>query len=136
MHEKVRQVFGNQAKHRYAGLIRCNECGNAFVPQVRYWRDNRRVEYVCWGYHRNGKKYCSSHRIREEALDQAIQDCVQGRREELSEEFRQLSQDKKVWALRKPVLDAHISASQEKIESLEQEIDDIVMEKLKYKAEL
>ena len=136
LQEKARQVFGNQPKHRYAGLICCSECGNAFVPQVRYWRDTRRVEYVCRGYHRNGKEYCSSHRIREEALDQAIQDCVQGRREELSEELRQLSEQKKVWALRKPVLDAHISALQEKIQSLEQEIDDIVMEKLNYKAEL
>ena len=39
----------------------------------------------------------------------------------------------KMWALRKPVLDTHIFALQEKIQKLEQEIDDISMEYLKGK---
>lgn len=37
----------------------------------------------------------------------------------------------KMWALRKPVLDAHILLLQEQIQKLEQEIDDISMEYLK-----
>ena len=37
----------------------------------------------------------------------------------------------KMWALRKPILDAHIFALQEKIQELEQEIDNISMEYLK-----
>ena len=41
---------------------------------IRYWNGKRRVEYVCKGYHRNGKSYCSSHRIHEEVLDAAVQD--------------------------------------------------------------
>lgn len=36
----------------------------------------------------------------------------------------------KMWALRKPVLDAHIFVLQKKIQNLEGEIDEIVMEKL------
>ena len=36
----------------------------------------------------------------------------------------------KMWALRKPILDAHILSLQEKIQVLEQEIDEIVMEKI------
>lgn len=35
-----------------------------------------------------------------------------------------------MWALRKPVLDAHILSLQEKVKMLEQEIDGIVMEKI------
>ena len=39
-----------------------------------YWNGSRRVEYVCRGYQRNGKGYCSSHRIREEVLDKTVWD--------------------------------------------------------------
>ena len=35
-----------------------------------------------------------------------------------------------MWALRKPILDAHISALEEKIDRLEQEIDEVVMERI------
>lgn len=37
----------------------------------------------------------------------------------------------KMWALRKPVLDAHIFALQEKIQKLEQELDLLTMSKIK-----
>ena len=36
-----------------------------------------------------------------------------------------------MWALRRPILDAHILSLQEKVLKLEQEIDEIVMEKLR-----
>ena len=35
-----------------------------------------------------------------------------------------------MWALRKPILDAHILSLREKVLELEQEIDEIVMEKI------
>ena len=41
-----------------------------------------------------------------------------------------------MWALRKPILDAHIFALQEKIQKLELEIDRIVIEKLHVKSNL
>lgn len=53
--KQARPANGNKAKHRYAGLLTCKECGNPFIPMIRYWNGNRRVEYVCRGYHRNGK---------------------------------------------------------------------------------
>ena len=37
----------------------------------------------------------------------------------------------KMWALRKPVLDAHILSLQKRIQQFEGEIDGIVMEKIK-----
>lgn len=52
---QVRPANGNQAKHRYAGLLTCRECGNTFIPTIRCWNGKSRVEYVCRGYHRNGK---------------------------------------------------------------------------------
>ncbi len=36
----------------------------------------------------------------------------------------------KMWALRKPILDAHISSLEVKIKRLEQKIDEIVMERI------
>ena len=121
---------GNKAKHRYAGLLACAECGNPFVPMIRYWNGSRRVEYVCKGYHRNGKTYCASHRIHEEKLDALVWELVSAACESRAEELRKLAQMQKMWALRKPILDAHILSLQEKVQELEQEIDEIVMTKI------
>ena len=52
-------------------------------------------------------------------------------RESRAEELKKLAQMQKMWALRKPILDAHILSLQEKIQGLEQEIDEIVIEKIK-----
>ena len=98
---------------------------------IRYWNGKRRVEYVCRGYHRNGKSYCSSHRIREEVLDAAVQEYAEAVREQCIEELKKLVQIQKMWALRKPILDAHILSLQKKVSALEKEIDANVMEKIK-----
>ena len=34
---QARPANGNQAKHRYAGLLTCRECGNTFIPMIRCW---------------------------------------------------------------------------------------------------
>ena len=128
---QARPANGNQAKHRYAGLLTCRECGNAFIPMIRCWNGKSRVEYVCRGYHRNGKTYCSSHRIHEEVLDAAVQEYAETVRKQCAEELKKLVQMQKMWALRKPILDARILSLQEDVRELEQEIDEIVMEKLK-----
>ena len=127
---QARPANGNQAKHRYTGLLTCRECGNAFIPTIRCWNGKSRVEYVCRGYHRNGKNYCASHRIHEEVLDEQVWALVSAVRDSRAEELKKLAQLQKIWALRKPVLDAHILSLQKRIQELEQEIDEIVMEKL------
>lgn len=128
--QQAHPANGNQAKHRYAGLLTCQECGNTFIPMIRCWNGKSRVEYVCRGYHRNGKTYCASHRIHEEVLDAAVQEYAETVREQCAEEVEKLAQLQKMWALRKPILDAHILSLQEKVQELEQEIDEIVMEKI------
>ena len=125
---QARPANGNQAKHRYAGLLTCRECGNAFIPMIRCWNGKSRVEYVCRGYHRNGKTYCASHRIHEEVLDEQVWALVSAVRDSRAEELKKLAQLQKIWALRKPVLDAHVLSLQENMQKLEQEIDEIVME--------
>ena len=128
--QQARPANGNQAKHRYAGLLTCQECGNTFIPMIRCWNGKSRLEYVCRGYHRNGKAYCAPHRIHEEMLDEQVQACAETVREQCAEEVEKLAQLQKMWALRKPILDAHISALQKKVQELEREIDEIVMEKI------
>lgn len=127
---QARPANGNQAKHRYAGLLTCRECGNVFIPMIRCWNGKSRVEYVCRGYHRNGKTYCASHRIHEEVLDAAVQEYTETVREQCAAELKKLAHLQKMWALRKPILDAHILSLQGRIQGLEQEIDEIVMKKL------
>lgn len=127
---QARPANGNQAKHRYAGLLTCRECGNAFIPMIRCWNGKSRVEYVCRGYHRNGKSYCSSHRIHEETLDEQVWALVSAMHDSRAEELKKLAQMQKMWALRKPILDAHILSLQEKVLELEQEIDEIVIERI------
>ena len=51
-------------------------------------------------------------------------------RDSRAEELKKLAQLQKMWALRKPILDAHILSLQKKVQDLEQEIDGIVMEKI------
>ena len=114
----------------YAGLLACQECGNSFSPMIRCWNGKSRVEYVCRGYHRNGKAYCASHRIHEEVLDEAVWDYTEKLREQYAAELKKVTQLQKQWALRKPVLDAHCLTLQKEILRLEQEIDELVMEKL------
>ena len=128
--QQARPANSNQAKHRYAGLLTCQECGNTFIPMIRCWNGKSRVEYVCRGYHRNGKSYCSSHRIHEEVLDEQVQACARTVREQCAEEVEKLAQLQKMWALRKPILDAHILSLKERVLELEEEIDEIVMERI------
>ena len=129
--QQARPTNGNQAKHRYAGLLTCRECGNAFIPMIRYWNRSQRVEYVCRGYHRNGKSHCSSHRIHEEVLDKAVWNYAEELRKRYAAELKKVTQLQKQWALRKPSLDAHCLALQKEIQKREQETDELVMEKLK-----
>ena len=86
------------------------------------------IKSVMYSYHRNGKSYCSSHRVHEEVLDAAVQEFAQTMRARMAEEQKELKQKQKMWALRKPILDAHILSLQKRIQELEQEIDGIMVE--------
>ena len=59
-----------------------------------------------------------------------VRELVFAARESRAEELKKLAQLQKMWALRKPILDAHILSLREKVLELEQEIDGIVMEKI------
>jgi DNA invertase Pin-like site-specific DNA recombinase len=83
----------NQPKHRYAGLLKCGNCGAPCVPMIRWWNGKRRVEYVCKSYMTHGKEYCSSHRIHEEILDAAIFKEIEALRDRLCAEAKEKAED-------------------------------------------
>ena len=59
-----------------------------------------------------------------------MQEFAQTMRIRMAEEQKELKQKQKMWALRKPILDAHIFALQEKIQKVEQEVDLLTMSKI------
>lgn len=59
-----------------------------------------------------------------------MQEYAETVREQCAEEVKKLAQLQKMWALRKPILDAHILSLQKRIQELEQEIDEIAMERI------
>ena len=58
----------------------------------------------------------------------SVQEYTETVREQCAVELKKLAQLQKMWALRKPILDAHILSLQGKVQVLEQEIDEIVIE--------
>lgn len=119
----------NSPCHRYAGLLVCGDCGGPFVGINRDWNGKRRVEYICKSYMRHGKTVCPSHRIHEEALDQAVWGKLNLCRGVAAQELSKVKDLQRCLALRKPILDARRLSLQAAIQKLEQEIDDILMEK-------
>ena len=77
------------------------------------------------------KSHCSSHRIHEEVLDKAVWNYAEELRKRYAAGLKKVAQLQKQWALRRPSLDAHCLALQKEIQKREQEIDELVMEKLK-----
>ena len=63
-------------------------------------------------------------------MDAIVWEYLTAVRDRCVKEQEQVVKLQKMWALRKPVLDAHILALQRKIQTLGQEIDEIVMERL------
>ena len=94
---------------------------------IRYWNGNRRVEYVCKGYHNHGKEFCSSHRIREECLDALVVKHAETLRESWVAEQASLQQLYKKWPLRQPALDREIAQLREEIRQNEEDIDELLM---------
>ena len=111
----ARSAPGNKPSHRYAGLLQCGGCGSVFVPMIRYWNGNRRVEYVCRSYHRGGKAICSSHRIHEEVIDQQVT-------EQLAEQKRSWEHEQLVLSCLRRELDKKMPGIQRQVAQLRQEI--------------
>ena len=54
--------------YRYSTLIVCKRCGMSFKAK----KERKKVKYICSGYERYGKDYCSRATIKEELLDEML----------------------------------------------------------------
>ena len=131
LNANARSAPGNKASHRYAGLLQCGDCGSVFVPMIRYWNGNRRVGYACRSYHRGGKAICSSHRIHEETLDEKVVQFAQELHRKYINEQVELTRLQRLWEMKRPAIHARLAALHEEIHQLEQEIDDILLTKMR-----
>ena len=123
----LRPYRGNTATHRYAGLLACGDCGSTFVPRIRTWNGNRRVEYLCKSYMHHGKDFCPSHRIRETELDARVQQYAEAVRNQWIAEQADLQRLHRKWSLKQPALDKAIAQLKEEIRQHEEEIDELLM---------
>lgn len=121
---------GNTASHRYARLLTCGDCGSTFVPRIRCWNGSRRVEYLCKSYMHHGKEFCPSHRIQESELDTRVQQYAEELRSQWTAEQADLRRLHRLWEMKRPAINSHIADLYNEIRRLEQEIDDLLLEKI------
>lgn len=124
----ARPYHGNTASHRYVGLLTCGDCGGTFVPRIRCWNGNRRVEYLCKSYMHHGKAFCPSHRIRESELDARVQQYAEELRGQWLEGQEDLRRLQRLWEMKRPAINAQIQALTAELNNLEQEADRLIME--------
>ena len=128
--QNARPANCNRAAHRYSGLLTCGDCGSTFVPRIRCWNGSRRVEYLCKSYMHHGKGVCPSHRIRESELDTRVQQYAEALRSQWTAEQVDLRRLHRLWEMKRPAIQAHVADLYEEIQRLEQEIDDLLLEKI------
>ena len=124
----------NKGILRYGGLLRCQDCGRTFIGKRIKLKDGERVVYVCDTYHRYGKEHCSSHMVDEEALDRLISAELLRTKELYEENWSRLEWFIEKWTPKASVASAKISKLQEHILLLEEEVEVILMERIRDKA--
>ena len=118
---------GNTACHRYAGLLTCGDCGSTFVPRIRCWNGNRRVEYLCKSYMHHGKEVCQSHRTRESELDARVQRYAEELRSQWTAEQADLRRIQRLWEMKRPAINTKLLQLRKEVQTLEEEIDELLL---------
>ena len=124
----------NKGILRYGGLLRCQDCGRTFIGKRIKLKDGERVVYVCDTYHRYGKEHCSSHMVDEEALDRLIGAELLRTKKLYEENWSRLELFIEKWTPKASMASAKISKLQEHILLLEEEVEVILMERIRDKA--
>ena len=116
--------------HRYAGIIKCADCGASLIARTRNVGGKTYVEYTCNTCHRYGSKYCSPHTIREQQLDEWVTDELRAWYSHIIKESEHYERIVKEWLKRKPTYDKQIERNNQRIDSLKKQIEDLIMERL------
>ncbi|MBQ4563852.1 MAG: zinc ribbon domain-containing protein, partial [Lachnospiraceae bacterium] len=128
----VKTTYGNRAVHRYVRFLNCGDCGNKFVSINRHTREGTRVEYICKSYQSYGNETCSSHRIREERLDDEVRQHIHVAYHQLKIEQEETMEVKRLWELNRRAIESRIKRLQMEVQLWEGEVDELLMEKIRW----
>ena len=132
--DRVRAAPG-QKLHRYTGIIECADCQSVCTARTRKLpQGGRRVEYICNTYHRYGKEYCTTHLIREEVLDDLVYKELLRVKKMAHANWEAIDALAKDWAAQKFNAERQIDRLQERISVLKNEVEQILMERIRDKA--
>ena len=129
----VRAGEGNTI-HRYSGLIVCGDCGRAFTAKTIRNKDSKRTEYWCSTYIRYGKEHCGSHALREEYLDEIIIEELRNTKQQYQRIWDAMQHTVDQWTPKTTNTLSQLKKLKQKIEILDQELEDILMERIRDKA--
>ena len=132
--EKNVRAGANRGILRYGGLLRCKDCGRTFIGKRIKLKSGERVAYVCDTYHRYGKEHCSSHMVDEETLDRLIGAEILRTKKMYEENWSRMEWLIEKWTPKASMASAKISKLQEHILLLEEEVEVILMERIRDKA--
>ena len=132
--EKNVRAGANRGILRYGGLLRCKDCGRTFIGKRIKLKSGERVAYVCDTYHRYGKEHCSSHMVDEETLDRLIGAEILRTKKMYEENWSRMEWLIERWTPKASTASAKISKLQEHILLLEEEVEVILMERIRDKA--
>ena len=132
--EKNVRAGTNRGILRYGGLLRCKDCGRTFIGKRIKLKSGERVAYVCDTYHRYGKEHCSSHMVDEETLDSLIGAEILRTKKMYEENWSRMEWLIEKWTPKTSTASAKISKLQEHILLLEEEVEVILMERIRDKA--
>lgn len=132
--EKNVRAGTNRGILRYGGLLRCKDCGRTFIGKRIKLKSGERVAYVCDTYHRYGKEHCSSHMVDEETLDRLIGAEILRTKKMYEENWSRMEWLIEKWTPKASMASAKISKLQEHILLLEEEVEVILMERIRDKA--
>ena len=132
--EKNVRAGTNRGILRYGGLLRCKDCGRTFIGKRIKLKSGEQVAYVCDTYHRYGKEHCSSHMVDEKTLDRLIGAEILRTKKMYEENWSRMEWLIERWTPKATTANAKISKLQEHILLLEEEVEVILMERIRDKA--
>ena len=124
----------DQRIHRYSGLLLCGDCGRSFIGKRIKLKSGDRVEYICSTYHRYGKEHCPDHAIREEFLDAVITQELLKTKQQYENLWSKMASVIEQWLPQTDSTVLQIKKQREHIDLLEEEVETILMERIRDKA--
>ena len=119
---------------RYSGLLYCEDCGRAMTGKRVKLKKSERVMYVCSTYHRYGKEHCPDHQVDESILDEFIIEELKNTKFLYEKNWSALEQLIDRWTPKAEVTGTQIKKLSEHILVLEEEVEVILMERIRDKA--